>query len=120
MDLVRDAFDYIDEPSPIPEQLFRLNKVFDDGTTQAFVHHAMELIAERVGEVNYVYANLKEIQAAVKSAKERRLLELIQGDGMMRARDDLGRAFSRGLTELRRQQQWRLKMTAIDVTLEEE
>ena len=120
VEMALEAFDYIDEPSPIPEQLFRLNKVFDDGTTQAFVHHAMELIAERVGEVNYVYANLKEIQAAVKSAKERRLLELIQGDGMMRARDDLGRAFSRGLTELRRQQQWRLKMTAIDVTLEEE
>ena len=115
VEMALEAFDYIDEPNPIPEQLFRLNKVFDDGTTQAFVHHAMELIAERVGEVNYVHANLKEIQAAVKSAKERRLLDLIQGEGLMRARDELGRAFSRGLAELRKQQQWRMKV-AVDVT----
>ena len=72
-------------------------------------------MSTEIGEVHYVYANLKEIQAAVKSTKERRLLDLIQGEGLMRARDELGRAFSRGLAELRKQQQWRMKM-AVDVT----
>lgn len=115
VEMALEDFDYIDEPNPIPEQLFRLNKVFDDGTSQAFVHFAMELIRDRVEQVNYVHANLEEIQAAVKSAKEKRLLDLIQGEGLMRARDDLGRAFSRGLAELRKQQQWRMKM-AVDVT----
>lgn len=37
----------------------------------------------------------------------------------MRARDELSRSFYRTLTELRKQQQWRLKMTPIDVTPEE-
>ena len=115
VEMACEAFGYIDEPNPIPEQLFRLTKVFDNGKTKAFIHHAMDLIVQKIEEANYVFANLQEISAAVKAARERRLLDLIQGDGMMRARDDLGRAFSRGLTELRKQQQWRMKM-AVDVS----
>lgn len=69
--------------------------------------------------MNTVYAQLTEIEAAIQRVKQNRLLELMQAPGIIRARDDLGRAFSRGLSELRRQQLWRLKMTAIDVTSEE-
>jgi len=37
----------------------------------------------------------------------------------MRAHDDLSRAFYRTLSELRRQQSWRQKISAIDVTPEQ-
>lgn len=115
VDMALGEFSYIDEPNPIPEQLFRLNKIFYDGTSEAFVHYAMQAIKIKVEEANYVYANLGEIQAAVTAVRDTRLLELMKGEGIMRARDELGRAFSRGLAELRKQQQWRIKM-ALDVT----
>jgi len=51
--------------------------------------------------------------------KEKRLLDLIQVQGVMRAHDDLSRAFYRTLSELRRQQSWRQKISAIDVTPEQ-
>lgn len=46
--------------------------------------------------------------------KERKLLELMQQPAIVRAGEDLNRAFSRTLNELRRQQQWRAKM-AVEV-----
>ena len=115
VDMALDEFSYIDEPNPIPEQLFRLSKIFYDGSSEPFVHYAMQAIKIKVEEANYVYANLDEIQAAVTAVRDTRLLELMKGEGIMRARDELGRAFSRGLAELRKQQQWRIKM-AVDVT----
>ena len=115
VDMALGEFSYIDEPNPIPEQIFRLNKIFYDGSSEAFVHYAMQAIKIKVEEANYVYANLDEIQAAVTAVRDARLLELMKGEGIMRARDELGRAFSRGLAELRKQQQWRIKMS-VDVT----
>ena len=118
-DMALGEFPYVDEPNPLPEQLMRLNKVFDDGDSVLYVDYAMLQIRSRAEQVNTVYAQLTEIEAAIQRVKQNRLLELMQTPGIIRARDDLGRAFSRGLTELRRQQLWRLKMTAIDVTSEE-
>lgn len=115
-DMALGEFPYIDEPNPSPEQLMRLNKVFHDGDSVAYVHYAMIQIKSRAGQVNEVYSKLDEIEAAIQRVKQNRLLELMQTPGINRARDDLGRAFSRGLTELRKQQLWRLKMGAIDVT----
>lgn len=114
-----DTFDYIDEPNPSAEQLVRLNKIYEDGQSEPFVHFAMRHIQERAEEIKWAYAHLEEIQAAIKAVREKRLLDLMQEAGLMRARDELGRAFYRTLSELRKQQQWRLKMTAIDVTPEE-
>ena len=67
----------------------------------------------------YVSEDLSEIKTAVRLLKEKRLLEQIQVAGLARANDELGRAYFKTLSELRKQQQWRLKMTAIDVTPEE-
>lgn len=115
-DMALDEFPYIDEPNPSPEQLTHLNKVFYDGDSVAYVHYAMIQIKSRAEQVNEVYSKLGEIEAAIQRVKQNRLLEIMQTPGIIRARDDLGRAFSRGLTELRKQQLWRMKMGAIDVT----
>ncbi len=118
-DMALGEFPYIDEPNPSPEQLMRLNKVFHDGDSVAYVHYAMLQIKSQAEQVNEIYPNLDEIEAAIQRVKQNRLLDLMQTPGIIRVRDDLGRAFSRGLAELRRQQLWRLKMGAIDVTASE-
>ena len=73
----------------------------------------------RIEQIHYVGQRLTKIKAAVTNIKEKRLLELIQNQGVMRAHDDLSRAFYRTLSELRRQQSWRQKIGAIDVTPEQ-
>lgn len=118
-DMVLSEFPYIAEHNILPEQLMRLNKVFDDGDSVVYVDYAMLQIKSRAEKVNRVYSKLNEIEAAIQSVKQNRLLDLMQTPGIIRARDDLGRAFSRGLSELDKQKLWRLKMTAIDVTPEE-
>lgn len=119
-DMALGEFPYIDEPDPSPEQLMRLNKVFDDGDSVAYVDYAMQQIKSQAKEVNHVYSKLDQIEAALQRVKQNRLLELMQTPGFIRARDDLSLAFSRSLAQLRKQQQSRLKMTAIDVTPSEE
>ncbi len=104
-EMALDTFDYIDDPNPLPEQLVRLNKVYEDGQSEPFVHFAMRHIRERAEEIKWAYAHLEEIQVAIKAVREKRLLDLMQEAGFMRARDELGRAFSRGLAELRKQQE---------------
>lgn len=71
-----------------------------------------------LNQINWVAEHLDQIKAAVASVKEKRLLDLMQDQGIMRAYDDLSRAFYRSLSELRRQQSWRQKMGIIDVSPE--
>jgi|SRR5450830_53743 len=71
-----------------------------------------------LNQIQWVAEHLDQIKAAIASIKEKRLLELMQDQGIMRAYDDLSRAFYRTLAELRRQQSWRQKMGIIDVTPE--
>ena len=84
-----------------------------------FIGYALREIKTRLDQTQYVAGYLVEIQAAVTNVKEKRLLDLIQVQGVMRAHDDLSRAFYRTLSELRRQQSWRQKISAIDVTPEQ-
>lgn len=71
-----------------------------------------------LNQIQWVAEHLDEIKAAIASVKEKRLLDLMQDQGIVRAHDDLSRAFYRTLGELRRQQSWRQKMGIIDVTFE--
>lgn len=73
---------------------------------------------ERLNQIQWVAEYLEEIKAAIASVKEKRLLDLMQDQGIVRAHDDLSRAFYRTLSELRRQQSWRQKIGIIDVTPE--
>jgi hypothetical protein len=105
-------------PDITPELLISLEVQAGAGKV-SFINYALKEIKEKAEAVAWIAEHLDRIRQAVSSHKERRLLELMQSQGVMRARDELSRSFYRTLSELRKQQQWRLKMTPIDVTPEE-
>ncbi len=63
----------------------------------------------------WIENNLDKVKAAVANIKEKKLLEAIQSQGLMRSNDDLSRSFFRVLNELRRHQSWRKEMNIIDI-----
>lgn len=113
--LVIEEFGDAGDASLTPEHLGKLTKVFYEGSRVPFFDYAVEVISDRMQQIQWVYRHLEEIKEAMRAVREKRLLSMLQEVGLMRARDEMGRAFSKGLAELRKQQQWRLNM-AIDVT----
>lgn len=109
------SFDLNKEQNLSPELLLSLRRTVRPGVKESFVSFAMRQIETRCEQALWVSDRLVEIESAIQAYKERRLLKLMQDVGLMRARDDLGRAFSRTLAEFRRQQQWRIKL-AVDVS----
>lgn len=100
---------------PKPENMTNLF-IYDEGNKKIpFQDYALELALKRARQVIYVSEHLDEIKSAVTAIKEKRLLDQMQVAGLTRANDELSRAYFKTLSELRKQQQWRLKMTAIDV-----
>jgi hypothetical protein len=117
--MAKQKFTFKDNDSDItPGLIFSLETYAGAGKV-SFINYALKEIKEKAEAVAWIAKHLDRIRQAVFSHKERRLLELMQSQGVMRARDELSRAFYRTLSELRKQQSWRLKMTPIDVTLEE-
>lgn len=105
-------------PDITPEVVISLEVQMDGGQI-SFINYALKEIKSKAEDVAWIAERLDRINQAITKHKEQRLLTLMQSQGVMRARDELSRAFYRTLSELRKQQQWRLKMTAIDVTAEE-
>jgi len=104
---------------PAPESFTALEHTSDSHGKELFIQFALRELWRRIDQIQHVGRHLTKIQAAVTNIKEKRLLDLIQNQGVMRAHDDLSRAFYRTLSELRRQQTWRQKISAIDVTPEQ-
>jgi hypothetical protein len=67
-------------------------------------------------ELNWVEENSEQIKLAAIKAKEERLLRVIQNPGETRVNEDLSRSLYKTLSELRRHQQWRRKMSIVDIT----
>lgn len=67
--------------------------------------------------VIWLWQNREQLATAVQRATDSRLLEFMKtSQGVtQRAFDDVGRAFYRTLAELRRQQDWRIRRTAINI-----
>jgi hypothetical protein len=63
----------------------------------------------------WVENNLDKVKAAIANIKEKKLLQAIQEQGLMRSSDDLSRSFFRVLNELRRHQSWRKEMNIVDI-----
>ena len=61
----------------------------------------------------WFYSKKSQILKLNTSIREGRVLALMQLEGPRRAHDDLSRRFARVLSELRKQQQWRLDQTAV-------
>ena len=104
------------EVEPSPEEVAATTIVTEDYGREGFVRFALRQAREEAEQVCWVAKQLSAIKTAVTDLKERRLLELMKNQGVMRVHDDLSRAFYRTLSELRRQQTWRQKIGAIDVT----
>ena len=67
-------------------------------------------------ELNWVEENSEQIKLAAIKVKEERLLRVIQNPGETRVNEDLSRSLYKTLSELRGHQQWRRKMSIVDVT----
>jgi len=66
-------------------------------------------------EILWIEKNLDQIKVAITKIKEKKLLQAIQEQGLMRSNDDLSRSFFRVLNELRRHQSWRKDMNTVDI-----
>jgi hypothetical protein len=76
---------------------------------------ARALIREDHG-LNWVEENSEQIELAAIKAKEERLLGVMQSPMKPRVHEDLSQSFYKTLSELRKHQQWRRKMSIVDVT----
>jgi len=68
-------------------------------------------------KVSWLWENREQLARAMQQVRDARLLEYMKGNNNVtqRAFDDIGRTFYRTLSELRRQQDWRLRRSAINV-----
>ena len=73
------------------------------------------LIKELHG-LHWVEENSAQIELAAIKVKEERLLKVIQNPGETRVNEDLSRSLYKTLSELRKHQQWRRKMSIVDIT----
>jgi hypothetical protein len=73
-------------------------------------------VTKELDAIDFALTQKSAIEALIPHVMDRRLMQMVRIDGVVRARDDLDRAFFRILKELRTQQEWRLKHQVIDVT----
>jgi hypothetical protein len=109
-ELVRMASEYTKTDKIIdvaPESLIRLKYTTPEGGSIAFVHHAFGVLQKNCEDLVYIHQHLDDIRSAVTNIKEKRLLEALKDQGIMRAHEDLQRSFYKALNELRRHQTWR-------------
>ena len=88
----------------------------DHKPVEPFWRFALGVIVDESQDVIWAYENLAEVKAAIQRVKDDRFIEVMQNQTTSRASDDLGRAFFRTLSELRKQQHWRYQRQSIDIT----
>lgn len=74
------------------------------------------VIQTQIGEALvalWLWENREAVEAAIRRVRDSRLLQYMKINNTQRAYDDIGRAFYRTLAELRRQQDWRSRRSAI-------
>jgi hypothetical protein len=89
-----------------------LADVLNDGPT--FSDAILELLDDAKTLI-WLGQNRDAIEAAIRRARDTRLLQYMKNNTTQRAYDDIGRAFYRTLAELRRQQDWRMRRSAVEV-----
>lgn len=88
----------------------RVDEEFD------FIPYVADQFLDKYAALEWVIDHFDSLKAIVVDIQEKRLLKFIQFNSAQRVYDDLDRAFYKTLSELRRHQQWRRDMQAIDVT----
>lgn len=84
--------------------------------TNDFITKFSKKFISKYKEQEWVIEHFDMLKAMVVDIQESRLLKFIKSGSAQRVYDDLDRAFYKTLSELRRHQQWRRDMQAIDVT----
>lgn len=87
----------------------------EDGTPD--LDEALEQIISSFETIVWLWENRERITTALQVAQDSRLLVYLKGGNQVTQRtfDDISRTFYRTLSELRRQQDWRIRRTAINV-----
>lgn len=109
-ELVRMASQYAKTDKVVdvePQSLISLKYRTPEGGSIAFVHHAFGALQKNCEDLVYIHQHLDHIRSTVTNIKEKRLLEALKDQGIMRAHDELQRSFYKALNELRRHQTWR-------------
>lgn len=91
----------------------------ENGGEQSLASYAFEEIINSAQNILWYFKRYDAIQDAVAKIKEERLLKLMQIDKTRRIHDDLSRTFYRGLTELRKHQEWRRRALIVDISPKE-
>lgn len=81
----------------------------------SIVSLAIKWMIEEAEDIHWFEENAEQIRMCTLRIKQKRLLKAMELDGPRRAHDDLSRSYFRVLNELRRHQQWRYQVSAIDV-----
>lgn len=88
------------------------SKYYFGAPTTPIADAVVKLIAHYQGEL-WAIENYDRLLKAKKEVEDKRLFEFLKENSMQRAHDDLDRAYSRALKELRVQQNWRKNQEVI-------
>ena len=112
--LAKHEFDFgVDNVAP--SEITRLQITSEEYGKEPLLKYILRKHTKNLEGIVWADQHIEEIQVAIQKVKQKNLLEHIQKQGVMRAYDDLSRAYFRTLSELRRQQEWRRRMGIVDV-----
>lgn len=112
--LAKHEFDFGVE-NVTPSEINRLQIKSEGHGKESLLKYILRKHTKNLEGIVWADQHIEEIQVAIQKVKQKNLLEHIQKQGVMRAYDDLSRAYFRTLSELRRQQEWRRRMGIVDV-----
>lgn len=101
--------------NPTAKNVLRYTFINDEGDEQLFLDSVIEKSISYFQSELYTFSIIAEIEKQSKALQDQRLMALMENPKSSRAFDDLRRNFYRTLTELRKHQEWRRKMQAIDI-----
>ncbi|MDG1096987.1 MAG: hypothetical protein P8N23_05150 [Methylophilaceae bacterium] len=110
----KEKFDFgVDDVAP--SEILKLQVTTDRHGKEPLLKFILRKHIKRINGILWADQHLEQIQVAIQKVKQKHLLSNMQRQGVMRAYDDLSRAYYRTLSELRKQQQWRQKMGVVDI-----
>ena len=88
---------------------------FGQASDPRFLKAAAAILGEAEAVI-WTYENRDVLRDAIEKIKDKRLLDFMQSSQLSRAHDDMRRAFSKTLTELRTHLAWKRHMKTIDIS----
>jgi hypothetical protein len=109
----KENFPLIYDDLDLEDVIYKLAKL-PDQKEDYFIKIFFKMVLPAYRNAIWVFKNKAVIDRAVSNIKQKRLVALLQKDGLRRANDDLSRALMRVLTEFRKHNHWRLQHRVID------